>query len=1183
MTATTTRTNGAAINAQTIINAIEAAAMVAPACLDGATLDAMPECTPHDYDGAAEYGAYALAENSKYGFCYDGEQARKQARATLETMQDAARAELRALFDVPAKIKIQTSARGYMRIVNTRERLEAFSATVRSNAAAFGGGLIKAKRAKPAHTWSAGAAKTARELMQDHDHAGAYDLATEKCGAMFYSHGKGAFMLLCPTPCAELDGLTVAQHEKGHFVVFEPVSGHSIGALSGMLYKTRARAIEAAAGRWLSHSEDKRAQILANAALQKADQHAARIEWLTQYGVTIPADLATRIEAAELETSEAAQDVAPDVAPAQETTTTQHTSAANSVAAVVASAAACAAIEKASEAAALGEIATSTTSEASTPAQAIEECAALACEATASATTAEHASMAAQAGHATGHTSATPGAQYGGAIVPRGPIQQINGKTKAWSADFFTSESGAPCMKFFGAGAPQPMEFESGAARMRKLQELARAADARYNAPQEKRAPRPYTAQVLEFELRGITWKIEVNRYFLARGVAMVPVTDGPDCLTWSAEKKGGRYALQHFTRVPGDNVPRDVAARAQTFCNQCEREDNASTTTPAHTLATLPTDTPAAAAGTPAPGSGYTDTRKTSEPEPTKLHDTPQDLAPKVQKIASIWPTIDFDLETAKPEQVQALSAQAYSDLYEALEDINHHNAALLAAALRAGLDSEAQDARALMAAHERAGYMPPALLDQRRAIQARIDAAAELAIVQGYGFPPAPRDVPQDLEPQTPAPESEAAKPGAFSITITRAEGLIDECGKPATVASFAAADALLSTWSHTAPKTGGYDKCDFSIVWGDGGTYDGRYDLKHHTAERTSLTAHMVDMAEYFTGKFCPAHLSAAAYDADLERTPESTKTAYAAILETMATMGCYFPRVRPVAIDLRALVAEGVAPADLVGYGVTYCGGREDAAGVGAIIAAEPCAWAGVRVTIGLEDGRQHHTTAAQFGDKAGDRYRLDCKLHGAPYLAQLAAAYAAAKASASAAKEQAAQAHAAELARLATEYAHLQQYKQGDKLQGVTLAAANARKLLKAAFPGVKFSVTCEKFSMGNSMRVAWTDGPSAKAVEAITDQFSGGSFNGEDDSYTYSRAPFGELFGTAKYISTSRELTDSLILDCLASAWPENDGDPRPCLEDYRKAQGVFSWGHDNYWTRERMNKAIEQWTPANK
>ena len=62
------------------------------------------------------------------------------------------------------------------------------------------------------------------------------------------------------------------------------------------------------------------------------------------------------------------------------------------------------------------------------------------------------------------------------------------------------------------------------------------------------------------------------------------------------------------------------------------------------------------------------------------------------------------------------------------------------------------------------------------------------------------------------------------------------------------------------------------------------------------------------------------------------------------------------------------------------------------------------------------------------------------------------------------------------------------------------AAKLIRKDLKAAFPGVKFSVTSSRFSMGSSVSVSYTNGPLRANVEAIVEAYGGKGFDGMTDS-----------------------------------------------------------------------------------
>lgn len=98
-------------------------------------------------------------------------------------------------------------------------------------------------------------------------------------------------------------------------------------------------------------------------------------------------------------------------------------------------------------------------------------------------------------------------------------------------------------------------------------------------------------------------------------------------------------------------------------------------------------------------------------------------------------------------------------------------------------------------------------------------------------------------------------------------------------------------------------------------------------------------------------------------------------------------------------------------------------------------------------------------------------------------------------------------------------------KQDGKTCARVLAAKNIRIELKRNFPGVKFSVRGKSFSMGDSIDVAWYDGPTVKQVEEIISKYQYGWFNGMEDIYEGSGDGFTDLFGDAKYVNGSRSLT----------------------------------------------------------
>jgi hypothetical protein len=470
-------------------------------------------------------------------------------------------------------------------------------------------------------------------------------------------------------------------------------------------------------------------------------------------------------------------------------------------------------------------------------------------------------------------------------------------------------------------------------------------------------------------------------------------------------------------------------------------------------------------------------------------------------------------------------LTQEACEAIAREFEQDNHHGEALKWRCMAAGAFDLAARAAASITAQNAAGYLTNELGRERAAIADDLRARALPATDYTEALKTHGTDCSGPVE---------TLPGGVLSIRLERWEGLSDECGQPVTVASFAEADALLMRWSETAPAAGGYNKCGYLVTWPDGQTYSGRYDLVHHTREKPSLCADMADGAEYTLGKCCPLHMSEAEYFEQVSRVSDEDAAPAAALLDLLATHAGYFPRSHPAHVsDLLAMVERlGIAAADLVGLGVVSYSPDSGRTNTGAITAAEVKEWAGRSALVLIttyEDGTREHMDARSFEDKTGRRmarHRLDMRRHGAPYLAELAAAVASKKASDSSAKERAAQAYQAARERLQAENptlkTHAQAQAEGGKLGGCTLAAWNIRQLLKAAFPGVKFSVTTDKFSMGDSIRIKWTDGPTDEAVSAITDQFSSGHFDGQTDCYEYSASAFTDLFGQSKYVNTSR-------------------------------------------------------------
>jgi len=93
-----------------------------------------------------------------------------------------------------------------------------------------------------------------------------------------------------------------------------------------------------------------------------------------------------------------------------------------------------------------------------------------------------------------------------------------------------------------------------------------------------------------------------------------------------------------------------------------------------------------------------------------------------------------------------------------------------------------------------------------------------------------------------------------------------------------------------------------------------------------------------------------------------------------------------------------------------------------------------------------------------------------------------------------------------------------------------------RKALKQSFPGVKFSVRSDQYSMGASIRVRWTDGPRQKVVESVAGEFAGATFDGMTDCKNYHSDTHVKLDGNelvevrvrygADFVFCDREITN---------------------------------------------------------
>jgi hypothetical protein len=101
------------------------------------------------------------------------------------------------------------------------------------------------------------------------------------------------------------------------------------------------------------------------------------------------------------------------------------------------------------------------------------------------------------------------------------------------------------------------------------------------------------------------------------------------------------------------------------------------------------------------------------------------------------------------------------------------------------------------------------------------------------------------------------------------------------------------------------------------------------------------------------------------------------------------------------------------------------------------------------------------------------------------------------------------------------------------------AAKAIKQELKLNFPGCNFSVKSDNYSMGDSVRIHWTDGPTEKMVDAITCKYQYGSFNGMEDIYELTNRR--NDIPQSKYVQTSRSRSDEIDLIIIESLKKEFD------------------------------------------
>ena len=105
---------------------------------------------------------------------------------------------------------------------------------------------------------------------------------------------------------------------------------------------------------------------------------------------------------------------------------------------------------------------------------------------------------------------------------------------------------------------------------------------------------------------------------------------------------------------------------------------------------------------------------------------------------------------------------------------------------------------------------------------------------------------------------------------------------------------------------------------------------------------------------------------------------------------------------------------------------------------------------------------------------------------------------------------------------------------------VALAAKAIKAELKAAFPGITFSVTSETYTGGNSVNISYEDSVCVSVIENVVGKYQMGSFNGLEDIYEYDNR--NKEIPQAKYVFVRRTCSFAAKIEIAKELGiPENE------------------------------------------
>lgn len=274
------------INAQTIINEVMQAIAIAPkeqgdykndyACF-------WPRFAPWGFEDLNESDSeYPTSAENAYS-------------ALIYQLMTAATSEINELFMVPNKIRFQTAPKGFHTIQNCKENLQRFADLVRKNSAAFGGGLIRESKPRPAVSWPSKLLSLWKQSIEDNDYQAALDMGA-RLGALFFTDKTGAAcMQVAPVPIETMPGLVTVLDQSGKYAIVEPISMRCLNDF-GSNKSSRQGQIDKNQAMYDRATPENKARVLSDAESLRVDQSAIRAQWMSKHGLIDESAIVARIE-----------------------------------------------------------------------------------------------------------------------------------------------------------------------------------------------------------------------------------------------------------------------------------------------------------------------------------------------------------------------------------------------------------------------------------------------------------------------------------------------------------------------------------------------------------------------------------------------------------------------------------------------------------------------------------------------------------------------------------------------------------------------------------------------------------------------------------------------------------------------------------------------------------------------